>query len=131
MVFLGRLPGTVLAAFVGAGLMSSHLVAPVAAGFTALVVFGAMLRSRRRLEAWLMLLARKATHSSHPHRLLPRTCQAPAIEPLITEEIDLGGDCVEQLGQGFYRSVELELSRGRCEAASGTCRVSELEGGEN
>jgi uncharacterized membrane protein YdjX (TVP38/TMEM64 family) len=104
MVSIGRLPGTVLAAFVGAGLMSGHLVAPVAAGFAGLVVLGVTLRYRRGLEAWLVLVARKAARSSNPRSLLPTTHQAAAIEPLITEEIELSGDCVEQLDDGFCRA---------------------------
>jgi uncharacterized membrane protein YdjX (TVP38/TMEM64 family) len=110
MVSVGRLPGTALAAFVGAGLMRGHLVAPIAAGITALVVVGVTFRYRRSLVTRLVPVARKAARSLHPHRLLPQTCQAPAVEPLITEETELSGDCVEQLGQEFYHSVDLEPS---------------------
>ena len=58
VVSVGRLPDTALAAFVGIGLMSSHVFAPVTAGLTALVVVGAAVNYRRRLEAWLMAGAR-------------------------------------------------------------------------
>jgi uncharacterized membrane protein YdjX (TVP38/TMEM64 family) len=66
VVSVGRLPGTALAAFVGAGLVSGHAPVAVAAGFTALALVGVTLRCRRRLEAWLMPGGRAGTHSSHP-----------------------------------------------------------------
>jgi hypothetical protein len=117
MVSLGRLPGTVLAAFVGAGLMRGHLVTPVAAGLAALVVLGVTLRYRRSLQAWLVLVARKAARSSHPHSLLPATCQAATGELTLVEEIELSGSCVGQVSDKFSRGVRLG--------------VSKLEGGEN
>jgi uncharacterized membrane protein YdjX (TVP38/TMEM64 family) len=54
VVAVGRLPGTTLAAFVGTGLVSGQVVAPVAAGLVALVVLGITIRYRRNLEAWLV-----------------------------------------------------------------------------
>ncbi len=54
IVSVGRLPGTVLAAFVGSGLVSGHAPAAIAAGLTGLALVGVTIRYRRRLEAWLM-----------------------------------------------------------------------------
>ena len=54
VVSIGRLPGTALAAFVGAGLVSGHARAAIAAGLTGLALVGVTLRYRRRLEAWLI-----------------------------------------------------------------------------
>jgi uncharacterized membrane protein YdjX (TVP38/TMEM64 family) len=54
VVSVGRLPGTALAAFVGANLVSGRVFAVVTAGLTTLVVVGVALRYRRRMEAWLV-----------------------------------------------------------------------------
>ena len=54
VVSVGRLPGTALAAFVGAGLVSGHAPVAVAAGLTGLALVGVTFRYRRRLEAWLI-----------------------------------------------------------------------------
>ena len=70
VVSVGRLPGTALAASVGAGLMSAHAFAPVAAGLTALVVLGLTLRYRRRLKMWLVPSGRTGIRSSPPQNLL-------------------------------------------------------------
>jgi uncharacterized membrane protein YdjX (TVP38/TMEM64 family) len=104
MVSIGRLPGTALAAFVGAGLMSGRLVAPIAAGLTALAVLGVSLRYRRRLEAWVVAVARKGARSSQPRRLLLTTHQAAGVEPTIPEEIGLIGGHGEYVGQAVVSS---------------------------
>jgi len=70
MVFIGRLPGTVLAAFVGAGLMSADAFAPITAGLTALVVLGLTLRYRRRLKTWLVPSGATGARLSPPQDLL-------------------------------------------------------------
>ena len=70
MAFIGRLPGTVLAAFVGAGLMSAHAFAPVAAGLIALVGLGLTLRYRRRLKTWLVPSGGTGARPSPPQDLL-------------------------------------------------------------
>ena len=71
VVTIGRLPGTALAAFVGAGLVSGHAFAPVAAGLTVLVPLGMTLRYRRSLKAWLVAVGQAGTRSSPPQDLLP------------------------------------------------------------
>lgn len=54
VVSVGRLPGTVLAAFVGSGLASGHASFALTVGLTAVAVVGVALRYRRRLAGWLV-----------------------------------------------------------------------------
>jgi uncharacterized membrane protein YdjX (TVP38/TMEM64 family) len=62
VVSIGRLPGTALAAFVGAGLVSGHAPAAIASGLTALALVGVTLRYRRRLKMWLVPSGRATIH---------------------------------------------------------------------